>query len=349
MPTQLSIFRPALVLFVLLSLITGVVYPLAITGIAQVAFPDKANGSIITDAAGDAGGRPLGSSLIGQEFGTSDAARGGARAKWFWGRPSATGPVPYTALNLGTGTGSSGSNLAPTNPALLNNIKARLAALDAADASVGIARTTTALGATDSAPAQRATAVPVDLVTSSASGLDPHISPAAAEYQVPRVAKARGLTEDAVRTLVREHTQGRALGVLGEPVVNVLTLNRALDAAASGKEAEGRCDWGGENVIHSPIPGCVEREGCVANVARPLRPGGAQGCAHGRSGPANGVSTPRVLAGEAQPVESVIQPGPPRQGRRNGRAGTSRAHGARCRTTRKPLALMQRGVLRTAY
>lgn len=216
--------RPALVLFALLSLITGVVYPLAITAVAQVAFADKANGSIMTNA----GGKPIGSSLIGQEFAPPTPDFAAAHAQWFWGRPSATSPVPYTALNLATGTGSSGSNLAPTNPALLDNIKARLAALDAADASVGIVRTTTAPGATDSTPAPRTTAVPVDLVTASASGLDPHISPAAAEYQVARVARARGLTEDAVRALVRQHTQGRALGVLGEPVVNVLTLNRAM-------------------------------------------------------------------------------------------------------------------------
>ncbi len=210
--------RPTLVLLVLLSVITGVVYPLAITAIAHVAFADKANGSIITSAEGT----PIGSSLIGQEFGTSDPAAAPAHAKWFWGRPSATGPVPYTALHLDKGTGSSGSNLAPTNPALLDNIKARLAALDAADASVGIMRVAPGL-------TSRTTAVPIDLVTASASGLDPHISPAAARYQVSRVAKARGVTEDAVRALVRQHTQGRALGVLGEPVVNVLGLNQALN------------------------------------------------------------------------------------------------------------------------
>lgn len=221
MLTHSPILRPALVLFVLLSLITGVIYPLAITGFSQVAFPDKANGSIITGTAGEAGGKPIGSALIGQEFGTSDATAAPTLAKWFWGRPSATGPVPYTALNIDKGTGSSGSNLAPTNPALLDNIKARLAALDAADASVGIVRAVP--GSTS-----RTTAVPVDLVTASASGLDPHVSPSAAEYQVSRVAKARGLSEDAVRTLVREHTQGRAFGVLGEPVVNVLALNQAL-------------------------------------------------------------------------------------------------------------------------
>jgi len=227
--------RPAVVLFVVLSFVTGVIYPLAITGTAQVAFPEKASGSIISDGGGGAGGKPIGSSLIGQEFGTSDATAAPALAKWFWGRPSATGPVPYTALNLEKGTGSSGSNLAPTNPALLDNIKTRLAALDAADASVGIVRTTAAPGGTTNAPALRIIAVPVDLVTSSASGLDPHISPAAAEYQVARVAKARGLTEDAVRDVVRQHTQGRALGVLGEPVVNVLMLNRALEAVFPAK------------------------------------------------------------------------------------------------------------------
>lgn len=219
------LIRPAIVLFVLLSITTGIIYPLAITGIAHVAFPDKANGSIITYAAGEGNGKPIGSSLIGQEFGTSNVTAAPALAKWFWGRPSATSPVPYTALNLDKGTGSSGSNLAPTNPALLENVKARLAALDAADASVGIARV--ALNS-----AVRTTVVPLDLVTASASGLDPHISPAAAEYQVSRVAKARGLTEESVRDLVRRHTEGRALGVLGEPVINVLALNQSLAGAS---------------------------------------------------------------------------------------------------------------------
>lgn len=208
----MSALRPALVLFAILSLITGVVYPLAITGIAQVAFADKANGSVIIGS----NGKPVGSSLIGQEFGATDPAAAAQHAKWFWGRPSATGPVPYTALNLDKGTGSSGSNLAPTNPALIDNVKARIDALAAADSSVGYAR----------AAAQP---IPVDLVTSSASGLDPHISPAAAEYQVPRIAKARGMSEDAVRSLVTKHTTGRTLGVLGEPVVNVLELNLDLN------------------------------------------------------------------------------------------------------------------------
>lgn len=220
----MSSLRPAVVLFVALSLVTGVIYPLAITGIAEVAFPRKAHGSLISSA----GGTHVGSSLIGQEFAPTTLATAPAQAKWFWGRPSATGPVPYTALNLTSGTGSSGSNLAPSNPALLENIKARIAALDAADASVGIVR----IGPDSSS---RAVPIPIDLVTASASGLDPHISPAAAEYQVPRVARARGLSEGAVRALVREHTQGRSLGVLGEPVVNVLTLNIALNAAAPAK------------------------------------------------------------------------------------------------------------------
>lgn len=215
--------RPAIVLFALLTLITGVVYPLTITGIAQAVFADKANGSIITNPDG----KPIGSALIGQEFGTSDAAAAPALAKWFWGRPSATGPVPYTALNLKTGTGSSGSNLAPSNPALIGNVASRITALAAADAAVGYVR---AAGQT----------IPVDLVTSSASGLDPHISRAAAEYQVPRVAKARGLTEDAVRALVKRHTTGLTMGILGEPVVSVLPLNLALEAESS--ISRGRSD-----------------------------------------------------------------------------------------------------------
>lgn len=209
---MLTHLRPALVLFVLLSLITGVVYPLAITGVAQAVFPEKSNGSII----GGKDGKPAASALLGQDFSAGDPKEA---AKWFWGRLSATGPAPYTALNLEKSAGSSGSNLAPTNPALAANAKGRLEALAAADASVGIER----------AAGSRA---PVDLVTASGSGLDPHISPAAAEYQAARVAKARGMGEEAVRDLVRRHTRGRALGLLGEPVVNVVTLNLALDAAA---------------------------------------------------------------------------------------------------------------------
>ncbi len=215
---MLTQLRAALVLFVVLSLITGVLYPLAITGIAQVAFADKANGSIVTGKDG----KPAGSSLIGQDFSAGEPKDS---AKWFWGRPSATSPVPYTSLNLGKTTGSSGSNLAPTNPALLDNVKARVDALNAADEAAGLVRNS--LGSQS-----RGAHVPIDLVTSSGSGLDPHISPAAAEYQVPRVAKARGLSEAAVRELVAKHTTGRTLGVLGEPVVNVLELNLGLNLQA---------------------------------------------------------------------------------------------------------------------
>ncbi|MGE3108092.1 MAG: potassium-transporting ATPase subunit KdpC [Phycisphaerales bacterium] len=213
-----SLLRPALVIFAALTLVTGVLYPLAVTGVAQAVFPRQANGSIIIKD-----GQAVGSSLIGQDF---SAAEPKVAARYFWGRLSATGPVPYTSFNASTGTGSSGSNLGPTNPTLVDNATARIEALRAADAAVGYVR-----------PAPRgdprtARGLPIDLVTSSASGLDPHISIAAAEYQLPRIAKARGLTEDAVRALVAQHTEGRALGVLGEPVVNVLELNLDLDAAA---------------------------------------------------------------------------------------------------------------------
>jgi K+-transporting ATPase ATPase C chain len=197
-----SQLRPALVVFIMLTIITGVLYPLAITGIGQTAFRSQANGSIIEED-----GKAVGSSLLGQEF--SDP-------KYFWGRVSATSPVPYVAFNADKSTGSSGSNLGPTNPALTDNVKSRIDALKAADATAGYHRSID----------QK---VPVDLVTSSGSGLDPHISPAAAEYQAGRVAKARGLTEAQVREAIARHTQGRALGILGEPVVNVLELNLDLD------------------------------------------------------------------------------------------------------------------------
>lgn len=206
-----SQLRAALGLFLMLTVITGVVYPLAITGIAQVAFAGKANGSVIVGRDG----RAVGSALVGQEFSAGAGGEGGA-ARWFWGRPSATGPVGYTALNLEKGTGSSGSNLGPTNPALVENVKSRMAALAAADAAVGYVRA-------------RGERVPLDLVTASGSGLDPHVSPAGAAYQVGRVAKARGMTEEAVRELVKRHTTGRTLGVLGEPVVNVVELNLELE------------------------------------------------------------------------------------------------------------------------
>lgn len=204
---MLAQFRPAIVVFVALSAITGILYPVAVTGVAQAVFPAKANGSITMKD-----GKAVGSSLLGQEF----SGEGGA--KYFWGRTSATGPVPYTSFNADKSTGSSGSNLGPTNPALVDNAKARIEALHAADIAADYTR-----------PAGQP--VPVDLVTSSGSGLDPHISIAAAEYQLPRIAKARGLSEDTVRALVAKHTQGRELGLLGEPVVNVLELNLDLGSA----------------------------------------------------------------------------------------------------------------------
>jgi K+-transporting ATPase ATPase C chain len=186
MNTQL---RPALTLFVLLSLICGLAYPLAVTGAAQLLFPHEANGSLVLRD-----GRPVGSALIGQQF---------SQPGHFWGRPSA---VAYNAATSG------GSNLAPTAPALVEAARARMAALRAADPG-------------NSAP------VPVDLVTASASGLDPHISRAAADYQAARVARARGLPLATVQALVEQHAEGRALGLLGEPRVNVLALNLALERA----------------------------------------------------------------------------------------------------------------------
>jgi K+-transporting ATPase ATPase C chain len=192
--------RPAIVALIALTIVTGIIYPLVVTGIAQVAFPYQANGSIIAGADG----RPIGSALIGQEF---DDPR------YFWGRPSATGPVPYTAFNADKLTGSAGSNYGPLNEALIGRdglVQARIAALKEADPS-------------NTQP------IPVDLVTASGSGLDPHISPAAAEYQVSRVAQARGLDAARVRELVARHTEGRTLGILCEPRVNVLELNLALE------------------------------------------------------------------------------------------------------------------------
>ncbi|HEY0607579.1 MAG TPA: potassium-transporting ATPase subunit KdpC [Herpetosiphonaceae bacterium] len=192
--------RPALGALLCLTLITGVLYPLAVTGIAQMFFPAQANGSLIRSASGQV----VGSALIGQPF---DDPR------YFWSRPSATGPAPYTAFNAATLTGSSGSNYGPLNEALIGpegSVQTRINALRAADPG-------------NSAP------IPVDLVTASASGLDPHISPAAAEYQVARVARVRGLDVAQVRRLVAAHTEGRTLGVLGEPRINVLQLNLGLD------------------------------------------------------------------------------------------------------------------------
>jgi potassium-transporting ATPase KdpC subunit len=184
--------RPALVLFVVLSLVTGLLYPLLITAIGRAVFPQQASGSLIIRD-----GKLVGSELIGQSF--SDP-------KYFWGRPSATAPVPYN------GVASGGSNLAPTNPALVDAVKARVDAFKAA------------------APWNQA-AIPIDLVTASASGLDPHISPAAAAYQVKRVAKARGVEVNRVAKLVEEHTEPRQWRVFGEPRVNVLELNLAVDRA----------------------------------------------------------------------------------------------------------------------
>jgi K+-transporting ATPase ATPase C chain len=186
----MSELRPALVVFVLLSLLTGVLYPLIVTGVGQVMFGRRAHGSLI-----EMEHRAVGSRLIGQPF---------SSAQHFWGRPSATSPQPYN------GAASSGSNQGPTNPALEAAVKERLAALTAADPG-------------NAAP------VPVDLVTASASGLDPHISPAAAEYQVARVARDRRLSQEEVRALVRQATEGRTFGILGEPRVNVLELNLLLD------------------------------------------------------------------------------------------------------------------------
>jgi len=191
---MLAQLRPAIVLFALLAILTGLVYPLVITGVAQAVFPRQANGSLIYR-----NGQPVGSALIGQPFDDPN---------YFWGRLSATSPFPYNAA------ASSGSNFGPLSSALTDAVKARINALKAADLSLAL---------------QNNPSIPVDLVTASASGLDPHISVAAALYQVPRVARARGLSEDQVRALVTQFTEGRQFGILGEPRVNVLKLNLALE------------------------------------------------------------------------------------------------------------------------
>jgi K+-transporting ATPase ATPase C chain len=193
---MISQIRPAIVMLLIFTLITGVVYPLVVTGIAQVAFPQQANGSLIV-----IDGKAYGSELIGQQFDDP---------KYFWGRLSATGTFPYNAFNAGNLSGSSGSNYGPLNPALMEMVQARIDALKAADPD-------------NMAP------IPVDLVTASASGLDPHISVAAALYQVSRVAQARGLSDEEVQRLVNQYTERRQFGLLGEPRVNVLELNLDLD------------------------------------------------------------------------------------------------------------------------
>lgn len=189
-----TLIRPAVTLFILLSLITGLIYPLLVTGIGQLLLPDQAAGSLI-----EREGKLIGSRLIGQNF---------TDPKYFWGRPSATGPYPYNAAASG------GSNLGPLNPALKDVVAARVQALRAADPG-------------NTQP------VPVDLVTASGSGLDPHISPAAAEYQVARIARIRGVSPAVVRDAVAQQTQGRQWGILGEVHVNVLELNLALDRLAA--------------------------------------------------------------------------------------------------------------------
>lgn len=190
---MLNTFRPAIVLFGTLTLLCGVLYPLAVTGIGSVAFPSQAGGSMV-----ERGGKAIGSRLIGQSF---------SSPQYFWGRPSATGPMPNNAA------GSGGANQGPTNPALVDAVKGRVAALKAADPS-------------NSMP------IPVDLVTASASGLDPEISVAAAIYQISRVASARKLAREQVVALVHAHTEPQYLGFFGEARVNVLALNLALDAEA---------------------------------------------------------------------------------------------------------------------
>lgn len=186
-----KLLRQAIVMLLLMTVITGIAYPLLATGLAQVMFPGQANGSLI-----EKNGKPVGSALIGQSF---------TDARYFWGRPSATSPNPNNSAS------SSGSNTGPSNPALIDTIKQRIDALHAVDPG-------------NTAP------VPVDLITASGSGLDPEISPAAAQYQVSRVAQARKLSVSQVQALVAEYTSGRTLGILGEPRVNVLKLNMALDA-----------------------------------------------------------------------------------------------------------------------
>lgn len=199
--------RPAIVVFLILTAVTGLAYPLLVTGISALVFPWQANGSVLKNSAG----KPVGSRLIGQYF---------SQPEYFWPRPSATSPVPYTAYNAALGDCGTGSNLGPTNPALFAAVQRRVMRLRAAD------------------PAEKRP-VPVDLVTSSASGLDPDISPAAAFYQVPRVAEARRLPVAEVKTLVKHFISGRDFGILGAPRVNVLELNLALDRLSLENKSKG--------------------------------------------------------------------------------------------------------------
>ncbi len=185
-----TMIRNSLMSLLIFTILTGIIYPLVVTGIAQVIFPRQANGGIISK-----NGKAVGSELIGQQF---------DGPKYFWGRLSATTPYPYN------GGSSSGSNLGPNNPDLMKAVQARIDALRGADPGNGAK-------------------IPVDLVTASGSGLDPHISPAAAEYQIHRVAKARGLDDAKVRDIIKNNTKGLLLGVIGESTVNVLMLNMALD------------------------------------------------------------------------------------------------------------------------
>ncbi len=183
--------KPAAMMMIAFTVLTGIVYPGTVTVVAQLVFPGRANGSLI-----ERNGQVIGSDLIGQPF---------ASDRYFWSRPSATGPVPYNAA------ASSGSNLGPVNPAFVQGLKDRVAALRASDPD-------------NQMP------VPVDLATASGSGLDPHISPAAAHWQVRRIARVRSLPEDRIAALIQANTEDRVLGLIGEPVVNVLRLNLALDA-----------------------------------------------------------------------------------------------------------------------
>ncbi|MBN1396514.1 MAG: potassium-transporting ATPase subunit KdpC [Bacteroidetes bacterium] len=182
--------RPALVLLIIMTILTGIIYPFIITGLAQLCFPAKANGSFMINK-----GKVIGSELIGQKF---------ISPKYFWTRLSATSPLPYNA------TASTGSNYGPLNPALLKAVTKRIDDLKGMDSL-------------NNKP------IPVDLVTSSSSGLDPHISVASAQYQVPRIARSRGIGEKQIQLLIEKYTEGRTLGILGEPRVNVLKLNYALD------------------------------------------------------------------------------------------------------------------------